>query len=614
MKNFDLLRYLKKWALLIVAILAAGCFLVYQFLSSNQSYTATAVIQYTNEQASAGLNADGSIIDPSEITSASVINRTIEQLGLTVSTDSIRSKLTVRELISDDEESRKEAIIHNGEEYEYHPTLYQVSFTVHEKDAEDYARSVLDSVLSNYFDYYGETHVNSDLFPNNAVNVSVSNYEYIDCVEMLRNNANESIAYLNKKAEELYGFYSVKTGYSFSDLAASYEYLTNNALNDLYAYILHHKLVKNRDVLVDNQNNTVLRYRIQSSSLTNNLSKVKSIVNKFGRKTLDGSSVSPRNQGEDSSDAQILSNVVQNLPSEGMDAGLDRTTTYDKLIEHYADLQTQLIDIAIEQEKAQEILNTYKDVSSNTDPSSKEARWASQRIDALADQFTELYDLAVITINEFNQVISANNIAIKSSVVVTEKLNLKLYLLLAVVLFLFVGCFFAIFLGRLGDFVDYTLYVDKKTGLPNRERCDDAIESYNSKALNRPFSCIVLQLDLAAMSRSRGDMALKIMGDQLRSIFRSMGFVGYNGAGRFLVVIDHCDLELAQNCLERLNRSLEKAAPFRLHPFLFVGIANSSRDRVYSMRGLLRVALARCNEDRKKRSRSVAGPKGHFHR
>lgn len=42
--------------------------------------------------------------------------------------------------------------------------------------------------------------------------------------------------------------------------------------------------------------------------------------------------------------------------------------------------------------------------------------------------------------------------------------------MLAVVLFLIVGCFAAIFLGRLGDFIDYYLYVDKKTGLPNRER------------------------------------------------------------------------------------------------------------------------------------------------
>jgi uncharacterized protein involved in exopolysaccharide biosynthesis len=88
MKSFDLLRYLKKWWFLIMLITAVGCLGVYEFISSRQSYTATAIIQYTNANASQGKNADGSRIDPTEITSASVINQTIQQLGLTASTES----------------------------------------------------------------------------------------------------------------------------------------------------------------------------------------------------------------------------------------------------------------------------------------------------------------------------------------------------------------------------------------------------------------------------------------------------------------------------------------------------------------------------------------------
>ena len=96
MKNFDLLRYLKKWWFLIMIVVAVGCLLVYRFVAANQAYTATAVIQYTNSQAADGLNVDGSKIDTSEITSATVINRTIEDLGLSSNTESIRSKITVK--------------------------------------------------------------------------------------------------------------------------------------------------------------------------------------------------------------------------------------------------------------------------------------------------------------------------------------------------------------------------------------------------------------------------------------------------------------------------------------------------------------------------------------
>ena len=175
MKSFDLLRYLKKWWFLIMLITAVGCLGVYEFISSRQSYTATAIIQYTNANASQGKNADGSRIDPTEITSASVINQTIQQLGLTASTESIRSKISVKEVIPEDEQTKKETALADGEEYEYYPTIYAVSFTVASKDATDYARNVLDTVLTNYFKYYSETHVDSALFPNNASNVSVAN-------------------------------------------------------------------------------------------------------------------------------------------------------------------------------------------------------------------------------------------------------------------------------------------------------------------------------------------------------------------------------------------------------------------------------------------------------
>ena len=58
MKSFDLLRYLKKWWFVIMLVTAVGCLGVYEFISSRQSYTATAVIQYAGPNASEGLNAE----------------------------------------------------------------------------------------------------------------------------------------------------------------------------------------------------------------------------------------------------------------------------------------------------------------------------------------------------------------------------------------------------------------------------------------------------------------------------------------------------------------------------------------------------------------------------
>ena len=371
MKSFDLLRYLKKWWFVIMLVTAVGCLGVYEFISSRQSYTATAVIQYAGPNVSEGLNADGTRIDPSEITSASVINKTIQDLGLTASTESIRPRISVQEVIPEDEETKKETALSNGDEYEYYPTTYAVSFTVDSKDATDYARNVLDSVLTNYFQYYSETHVDADIFPNNASNVSVANYEYIDCVEILRNNANESAAFLRKKAEEKYGFYSVKSGYSFSDLVSEYEYLTQNALNDLYAYVINNKLVRDHNLLVNTKKNAILRYQLQIDSLNNNISEAKDgkhlkaelpkdIIDQFGDKTLDGAAVYSANRNADGGETQIITDVVRDYTTQPSG---DVTTTYDKLIRHYADLHAERIDAAIAQGKAQEILDAYADVT-----------------------------------------------------------------------------------------------------------------------------------------------------------------------------------------------------------------------------------------------------------
>lgn len=201
-----------------------------------------------------------------------------------------------------------------------------------------------------------------------------------------------------------------------------------------------------------------------------------------------------------------------------------------------------------------------------------------------------------MTIDEFNQVNGADNIEMKNSIVVTEKLNLKLYAALSVVLFLFVGCFCAIFLGRLGDFVDYYLYVDKKSGLPNRERCDAAIDHYSTTRLKGQFAIICIQLDFSAMSRNDGDKALRLLGDQLQYVFRTLGFVGYNGAGRFIVLLENCSFDLAKNCVNRLGSLLAKTEFARFGPCIFVGVANSTKDNAYEVRALLRLSIRRCAE------------------
>ena len=168
MRNFEILRYIKKWKYLIVIVCILGAVLVYQYAMSKQTYTAQTVLRYSNSEASYGLTPSGDSLDVSEIYSSKVITGVLEDLDLNTGADSIRSKCAVEPIIPADEESRKEAILKDGEEYVYHPTDYLVTFSVGSDYSKGYAASVLDSILKNYFINYGEKYINQTVLPNNA--------------------------------------------------------------------------------------------------------------------------------------------------------------------------------------------------------------------------------------------------------------------------------------------------------------------------------------------------------------------------------------------------------------------------------------------------------------
>ena len=82
MQKFDLMRYLKRFGLLVLAITVVGTALVYLYCKNNQTFTAKAKIRYTNDNINEGFNPDGTALDVDEICSSTVIAQAIESLGL----------------------------------------------------------------------------------------------------------------------------------------------------------------------------------------------------------------------------------------------------------------------------------------------------------------------------------------------------------------------------------------------------------------------------------------------------------------------------------------------------------------------------------------------------
>ena len=160
MKKFNPWAYIRKFQYLIVAFALLAGIVFYTLVIPFQTYTASAIIEYTNEGASTGLAPDGTEIDTSEIYSVSVMQGVFERMGLDYSEynlDEFRSRVSVAEIRSEEEIAIQEAQNSQGEEAESKPTKYRISFTGSYADArnpKEFTRQVLDNLIDVYLAEY----------------------------------------------------------------------------------------------------------------------------------------------------------------------------------------------------------------------------------------------------------------------------------------------------------------------------------------------------------------------------------------------------------------------------------------------------------------------------
>lgn len=185
MKKFDILRYLRRFFALVLAVTMAGTVVVYWYCKNNQTYTASVNIKYLHDGIKDGFAPDGTAMNVDEIYSSKVISQAMESLGLQSGINLVRSHCTVEELIPDDQKALQEALIDKGEESTYFPDEYKVTLVVDGSLGASYARRVLDAIISSYSTIYTEEYVELPLTMNPSSGLLNSGYDYYECVDVL---------------------------------------------------------------------------------------------------------------------------------------------------------------------------------------------------------------------------------------------------------------------------------------------------------------------------------------------------------------------------------------------------------------------------------------------
>ncbi|MBR0412039.1 MAG: diguanylate cyclase [Eubacterium sp.] len=582
MKEFQLLRYLSKGKFIILIVALLGASWVYFYANSQQVYTASTVIRYENDAIGQGLTPNGSKLDVSEIYSSTVIKGAIEDLGLNCTVDEVRSKVKVTPIIPAEEEEKKATAISKGEEYSYFPTDYLITYEVGSERSMNFAGNMLDAIVKNYYSFYSEKYVDQLILPNNASNISSNDYDYIESAEILQASIKEIDDYLMQKKSSYPDFRASATGYTFTDLDNIYKYIINNKVPHLYASILQNKYTKDNDLLLKKQQSKIENIEINIKNNKEKSKKLKYLIDNYSTKNIN---TQRKDDGEEGD-----SDIIMDVDGYNDEGGIDVTTTYDDLLQEYVEINESVKYDEIDKKHAEYIKSVFVNNKNNEVLSTE----VEQDIEELVDMLNDEYDVVSATAAELNEYIGASYLNILNSVVTTQKVNIKLYLALAVVFFLFFGCAGAVVIGRLSDFIQYIMYTDKTTKLPNRQMCDVRINALSEKELPEQFTCLVVKLDSLVkinetLGHSAGDMLMKDFGEILKSVSRNYGFIGWN-QGMFLGLFEQCSADKAELFLDMLNKRVEEYNDKQLELEIQFSVAysNSTEEEIFDIRNLIR--------------------------
>lgn len=596
MRNFEILRYLSKWKYLIFIISVLGAFLVYKYAMYNQEYTAQTIISYTNPDAANGYTPNGVKIDATEIYSSAVITGVLEDMDLNISADTIRSRCQVEEIIPLDEETRKEAILDKGEEYEYFPTDYLVSYSVDSTYTRDFARSVLDSIIKNYFRIYGEKYINQQVLPNNMSSEADSKYDYIEQVEILDTWVRNIQDYLFAKRDEQPDFRSSKTGYSFEDLYETYKAFADYNIPQIYSLILEQQVSVDKETLIKKYQNDISQAELDIQNMNSNVADLEALVQEYSNKNKEGAEYHYGTQadgGNESTD-YILKDVYEDWYDD--EKHINSETTYDSLVYEYVDLVAQRDKAQVDLDHKRTILEIF--TSAPQESGNDNLGDIEKGISELSSTLDEMYTTVSDTVDEYNEFVGAYNLSTLVSINTREKINVRIYIVLALLVFFLGGCIGAIILGRSKDFLEYLMYTDRKTGVANRAKCDLVIEQYDKDKLKDSFAFLVIRIvNLKYVNdkggRAAGDNLLKVFGRMLKRAATSYGFVGYNGSDQFFGMFEDCTLQRAEDFASYLQELIAYNNAQNPGDIIevSVAIAESTTENIYDIRKLMGAAF-----------------------
>ena len=575
MKNFGILKYVRKLLPLILVFCFLATYVVYLKLDSSNTYTASEVIHYNDANAEQGLSPAGDKLDVNEIKSSSVLSKVVERMGLvgTYSVDSLISRITITPVPDADKMAQKEAKLEEGEEYIYEPSTFIVSFTAMSYEGEEFARSVLDEVLDVYFAEYSQKYVNVEPANNVIENLNDGNYDYIEMLELIDTGIENTLDVLYQRMTKYPYYRSTETGVSIDDLVENFAYIRQVKVSELFSKVYKYQITKDKHILVSDYTTRIDNNDISNVKEESLVADVITVIDAYVDKMRESGNTNITYE-------YILDDVHEKNLIEQNFVG-DQTVTYDELIYGWRDHNEIKEHSIIDSAYCTYVIDTFEKCTGKcnngecknshltcTELHNKNYSQIKEEIDveikALVDDLTKLYELTKETNDEYNEFLGASYISVLSTSSVKESVNVTLYTLLAFAFLVIVCCGGTIVLVRLADIVSYVFYRDHLTGFNNRAFYDKCIKSQDKKNLDRGEVYCIVDIDNfdsinTEFDLKTSDEIVKMFAANMKNAFgKTDSTFIYNGNGSFVVFTKKADAETIEEIIDLFKLSVDE--------------------------------------------------------
>ena len=216
--------------------------------------------------------------------------------------------------------------------------------------------------------------------------------------------------------------------------------------------------------------------------------------------------------------------------------------------------------------------------------------WENSEILTVSERFFDLANTTVSSAETYSDQLARNLLRVEYEMAAT------IPLLIALLLF---NSFQNRRLSNKNSELSHTAYLDKHTGLPNKSRCEEVLNS--SQPLDDQTACLMFDLNNLkkvndALGHQAGDQMIKGFAHLLRKAVPIYDFVGRYGGDEFVAILTNVSPEDVQHFLEKLKRMTEEynRSGTQMLPVIplsyAAGYAHSANVEISTMPALLRLA------------------------